>query len=84
MVTTVAAVHPVLPSHSYPQAELTEMFAGLCVPDPTRRRVVDRLHASARVATRHLALPIDQYDTTSVTSGIDARRSVRASPSACA
>jgi alkylresorcinol/alkylpyrone synthase len=37
------------------------MFARLCLPDTTSRAVVERLHDSARVATRHLALPIERY-----------------------
>lgn len=50
-----------LPLHQYPQAELTELFARLCVPDADSHALVRRLHDSARVATRHLALPIERY-----------------------
>ena len=60
MVTTIAAVCGVLPAYCYPQAQLTESFADLCVP-PEMRALVRRLHGSARVATRHLALPIERY-----------------------
>lgn len=60
-VTTVAAVHGVLPSHCYPQSELTELFLRMCLPDEPKRRVAQRLHRSASVRTRHLALPIERY-----------------------
>lgn len=60
-MTTLAAVHGVLPPHRYPQARLTELFAELCVPDVDSHALVRRIHGSARVATRHLALPIERY-----------------------
>lgn len=60
-MTTLAAVHGVLPPHTYPQDRLTELFAQLCVPDVAVHPLVRRLHSSARVATRHLALPIERY-----------------------
>ncbi len=60
-MTTLAAVHAVLPEHRYPQAELTDVFTGLCLPQGPSRRVAQRLHASARVDTRHLALPLERY-----------------------
>lgn len=62
VVTTVAGVHAVLPPHRYPQARLTELFADLCLPaEGQPRRVVKRLHDSAKVAYRHLAIPIEAY-----------------------
>jgi alkylresorcinol/alkylpyrone synthase len=59
--TTVAAVHGVLPEHRYPQERLTELFAQLCLPGADSRKLAHRVHTSARVATRHLALPIERY-----------------------
>jgi alkylresorcinol/alkylpyrone synthase len=61
-MTTISAVHGVLPPHRYPQAQLTELFGRLCLPDQAARAVASRFHTSARVATRHLALPIERYD----------------------
>jgi alkylresorcinol/alkylpyrone synthase len=61
-VTTIAAVHGVLGPYSYPQHELTESFARLCLPgDERKAAVARRLHASTTVATRHLALPLERY-----------------------
>ncbi|MET0235674.1 MAG: 3-oxoacyl-[acyl-carrier-protein] synthase III C-terminal domain-containing protein [Kibdelosporangium sp.] len=61
-MTTISAVHGVLPPHRYPQARLTELFGRLCLPDQSTRAVANRFHTSARVASRHLALPIERYD----------------------
>ncbi|MFD9733321.1 type III polyketide synthase [Umezawaea sp. NPDC059074] len=60
-MTAITAVRGSLPRHRYPQAQLTDLFARLCLPDSASRAVVDRFHANARVATRHLALPIEEY-----------------------
>ena len=61
-MTTLAAVHGVLPPHTYPQAEITELVTELCLPaGGASRRVAQRLHANAGVATRHLAVPLEQY-----------------------
>ena len=76
-MTTVAAVRGVLPPHRYPQDQLTELFAEMCLPDTDSRALVHRLHSSARVATRHLALPIEQYaDLDGFTAANDAFLSV--------
>ncbi|WNV87001.1 3-oxoacyl-[acyl-carrier-protein] synthase III C-terminal domain-containing protein [Umezawaea sp. Da 62-37] len=60
-MTAISAVHATLPQHRYPQAQLTELFTRLCLPESASHAVVDRFHTSARVATRHLALPIEEY-----------------------
>jgi Predicted naringenin-chalcone synthase len=59
-MTTIAAVRGVLPEHRYRQDEITPMFGSL-LDDPDRVRVLERLHASAQVQTRHLVLPLDSY-----------------------
>jgi len=61
VVTTISAVHGVLPPHRYSQARLTDLFTELCLPDPATRAVAARFHDSSRVETRHLALPIERY-----------------------
>ncbi len=60
-MTRIAAVHPVLPRHQYSQSEITERFADFCLPTSDKQALLRRLHASAAVTTRHLALPLDQY-----------------------
>ncbi|MGH3497330.1 MAG: type III polyketide synthase [Nocardioidaceae bacterium] len=60
-MSRIAAVCPVLPAHHYPQHEITEAFARLCLDTDDRRTMLERLHASAQVNSRHLALPLDRY-----------------------
>jgi alkylresorcinol/alkylpyrone synthase len=59
-MTTIAAVRGVVPEHRYEQPEITAMFGSL-LDDPDRRRLMERLHGSAQVTSRHLALPIERY-----------------------
>lgn len=60
-MSTVVAVRGVLPPHCYPQEQLTGLFSQLCLPATDASELVRRFHASARVATRNLALPIERY-----------------------
>ena len=59
-MSIIAGVHGVVPPNRYTQAEITETlvavpaFAGY-------EQVVRGLHASAKVNSRHLIMPIDQY-----------------------
>jgi alkylresorcinol/alkylpyrone synthase len=57
----IVSVHPVLPDHRYPQEEITEAFAELCLGADARRPLIRRFHTSAQVGSRHLALPLEQY-----------------------
>ncbi|MEU6539964.1 3-oxoacyl-[acyl-carrier-protein] synthase III C-terminal domain-containing protein [Streptomyces sp. NPDC047000] len=59
--TAIAAVRTVLPPHRYAQRDLTEPIGDLCLPAGADRALLRRLHASAGVRTRHLALPIERY-----------------------
>jgi alkylresorcinol/alkylpyrone synthase len=60
-VSQVVAVAPVLPDHRYSQAEITDAFASIVLPPGTERLLLDRLHGSAGVRHRHLALPLEDY-----------------------
>ncbi|MFF8592407.1 type III polyketide synthase [Streptomyces sp. NPDC015220] len=50
-----------MPAHRYAQDDLTEAIGDLCLAPGADRAVLRRLHASAGVRTRHLALPIERY-----------------------
>ena len=60
-MSRVAAVHPVLPDHRYPQREITELFAEVCLGPEGKHQLLQRLHTSAQVGSRHLALPLERY-----------------------
>lgn len=60
-MSRIASVSTVLPAHCYTQAEITERFAEVCLGPERKREVLNRLHSSALVTTRHLALPLERY-----------------------
>jgi alkylresorcinol/alkylpyrone synthase len=60
-VTTIASVYGVLPKHTYRQSAITDAFTRICLPDARSRALAGRLHDNAKVATRHLALPLERY-----------------------
>ncbi|HEU4946182.1 MAG TPA: type III polyketide synthase [Kribbella sp.] len=60
-MTRIAAVQAALPPHRYPQHELTEAVAKMCLPDGTSHAVLRRLHQNAGVSHRHLAIPLERY-----------------------
>ena len=60
-MTQIAAVHGVLPVNEYSQQEITERFAEICLQTGEKRALLRRLHTSAAVTTRHLALPLERY-----------------------
>jgi alkylresorcinol/alkylpyrone synthase len=61
-MTRIAAVHGALAPHRRTQSEITDMVARTCLPEGTDRHVLDRLHRGAQVRTRHMTLPLEQYE----------------------
>jgi alkylresorcinol/alkylpyrone synthase len=60
-MSRVVAVHPVLPDHRYTQQEITDAFVEMCLPPGARQHLLRRLHTSAQVGWRHLAMPLEDY-----------------------
>lgn len=60
-MTSLAAVHTVLPAHRYPQDKITEAFAAHVLDGSDGVELVRRIHSNTRVASRYLALPLDRY-----------------------
>lgn len=60
-MTRIAAVHGVLPTHRYDQHEIAAAVAEMCELRDADRAVLERLHATAAVGSRHLALPLERY-----------------------
>jgi len=59
-MTVLAGVHGAVPPHRYRQDEITDTIVDV-LADPDRAALVRRFHGSAKVQTRHLALPLDRY-----------------------
>ncbi len=55
------AVAPALPLHRYAQSEIVEALLPFITADPARQSLMRRLHASCRVDTRHLVMPLEEY-----------------------
>lgn len=60
-MTTIVAAEGALPPHCYTQDEITATFAEIVLTDPARQPVLERLHRSTTIQTRHLVLPLDKY-----------------------
>ena len=61
--TSLAGVHATLPPHRYAQADVTAAFTELCLGPDGNQALLERFHAHARVSSRHLVLPLEQYAT---------------------
>ncbi len=59
-VSVIAGVHGEVPPHRYTQAEVTQALLEFPGYDGLAE-AVSRLHASAKVKSRHLVLPIEEY-----------------------
>jgi len=61
-MTTIAAVRGALPDHAHSQDEITAVFGDVVLGKALHRRpLLERVHASAGVTRRHLALPLESY-----------------------
>ncbi|RIJ76566.1 type III polyketide synthase [Nakamurella silvestris] len=60
-MTTLAAVHGVVPPFRYPQDAITDAFAEVCLGPGANTEVLRRIHGNTRVKARHLALPLERY-----------------------
>ncbi|MGV8966174.1 MAG: type III polyketide synthase [Cellulomonas sp.] len=61
-MSRIASVLGVLPEHRYPQQQITATIGSLLTADGSpRRAVLERLHASSGVRSRHLAMPLEAY-----------------------
>lgn len=59
-MTRIAAVAPVVPEHSYSQAEITAAIAPLLAPEQKNRPVVERMYSSSTVERRYSAVPLEE------------------------
>ena len=62
-MTQILSVQSAFPPHRYPQAELTDAYAGLIGLPPRQRALLERLHRNCGVDTRHTVLPLAEYGT---------------------
>ncbi|MGG5258622.1 type III polyketide synthase [Phycicoccus avicenniae] len=61
-MSTIASAHGVLPAHQSAQAEITAMVGEVLLGGTgVNIGLLERVHASSRVATRHFALPLESY-----------------------
>ena len=61
-MTQILAVRSAFPGQRHPQSDLIRALAELTGLSPARRGLLDRLHANDGVDSRHVALPLPDYD----------------------
>ncbi|RFA14952.1 type III polyketide synthase [Subtercola boreus] len=57
----ISGVATAFPPQSYSQSEITDLLGPLITEDPSKRALLNRLHANSRVNRRHLVMPYDWY-----------------------
>lgn len=75
IVTVIAGVGTALGAHAYPQDEITEAFVHYVLGDAPEARTAGtlrRFHANSGVRTRHLALPLEAYESLDGFTGANA------------
>lgn len=60
-MTIIAGVQGVIGDYLYPQAEITAMFTQIVAPKASHTALIERIHTSAKVSHRGLALGSDEY-----------------------
>src|SRR5258707_573979 len=70
--SVIAGVHGALPPHRYTQAEITQKLIDLPANAP-HEALIRHLHASSKVASRHLGLPL-VVDGAAAVVAVGARR----------
>jgi alkylresorcinol/alkylpyrone synthase len=63
MAMKIAAVGKAFPPHYYPQDELLEAFQRVWSSKVSNLKRLDSLHRNVLVGGRHLALPLEEYET---------------------
>jgi alkylresorcinol/alkylpyrone synthase len=64
-VTSIVSVAPAAPPHRYAQQQVTDAFADMVIGAGGSQALLRRVHASAGVRHRNLALPLERYATLS-------------------
>ncbi len=72
-MTQILSVRSAFPARRYAQADLTRAYANLIGVRPGQRGLLERLHRSAGVDTRHTVLALEEYGTLGGAEGTNDR-----------